>query len=95
MLCGYCKKKFRGIRSLSNHWKTTGCPMFRGNRRAWEKHLAAKDDGRSGRRILSKAFPETYKPAPMSDEAKEKLRALGEKRKAFGIKVPRRRRRSS
>lgn len=90
MICGYCKKSVRRVRTLREHWKETGCPTARP---VWAKVLEAHKRGTSGRRILSEAFPGIWKSEPMSEETKARLREIQERRKAEGIKVGRLRRR--
>lgn len=80
---------FKKTVDLELHWKETGCME---HRRVWEKFMEARRRGSSGRRILHEAFPDLWPSEPMSEEAKEKLRELAEKRKAEGIKIPKKKR---
>jgi hypothetical protein len=90
MVCGHCKE-FQTKRSgeLLAHIKTTGCDQ---DRPIWRRVLEAHKRGSSGRRILSEAYPHLYPSTPMDEATKEKLREINERRKAEGIKMPRRRR---
>ena len=72
-LCGYCKRPFSSIRGLLQHWKMKKCPQWQF---VWEKVMNSRKRGHSGRRILSKAFPHLYPTKPMSEETKERLRAM-------------------
>ena len=90
MRCGYCKEfRTKHVEELLAHFKASGCPT---GRPVWVRVFEAHKRGHSGRRILSEAFPSVYKSEPMSEEAKEKLRALAEERKASGVKFPPKRR---
>lgn len=83
MKCGTCGVSFDSFREIKEHWRKTGCHW---RRRVWERALESKRRGHSGRRILSEAMPQLFRPRPMSEGAKEKLRELDKKR----IKVRRR-----
>jgi len=88
MKCGYCGKSFKSVRAIYQHWRMKGCPQFRP---VWEKVVAARKRGHSGRRILAKAFPHLYPTTPMSEEVKEKLRIVSEERKKTGVRPVRKR----
>ena len=62
------------------HLEKTGCNW---QRAVWVKVVAARRRGSSGRRLLAAAYPHLYKTRPMSEEAKVRLRELGEKRKGM------------
>jgi len=63
--------------------KFESVPLFgcRWDRDVWERHGKAKARGGSGRRILSEAYPDLWKPRRMSEEAKTRLQELEEKRR--------------
>lgn len=88
MICGACRTSFKKTESLRTHWEETGCMS---GRPVWERFAEARKRGSSGRRILHEAFPNLYPSEPMSEEAKEKLRAIAEQRKAEGVKMPKKR----
>lgn len=77
MICGTCRKPFKLFSDVMNHWRKAGCHWARP---VWVKVAESKRRGHSGRRHLAAAYPHLYKPRPMSEEVKEKLRLLGDKR---------------
>ena len=85
MTCGTCTEPMRTFKAWRDHLAATGCAW---GRTVWEKYLAARCRGSSGRRILSGAFPHIWKPRTMSEETKERLREIG----ANKVKVSKRRR---
>ena len=86
MICGTCGERYETFMEIKKHWRETGCNW---HRRVWERATESKRRGHSGRRILSEAMPQTFPPRPMTEETKERLRELGERR----VKPKRRRRR--
>jgi len=83
MVCGFCRSKFTTVRDVTQHWSDTGCNW---NRDTWVRVAESKREGHSGRRILAEGYPHLWKSEPMSEEAKEKLRAIAEERKALRAK---------
>ena len=77
MTCGYCKEEMRSFGAWKKHLRESACEW---GREVWERHLAARARGQSGRRILSAAWPHLWKPKLMSEETKEMLREIGKKR---------------
>lgn len=77
MKCGTCQQTMKNVTAWRDHKRETGCHW---HRPVWVKVLAAKRRGSSGRRLLSDAYPHLYKRTPMTEEAKERLRQLNEKR---------------
>lgn len=86
-LCGYCRKAFGSVKGLFQHWRLKKCPQWQF---VWEKVVSSRKRGHSGRRILAKAFPHLYKSKPMSDETKEHLKSLQEKRRPHARSIRRR-----
>jgi hypothetical protein len=85
MRCGYCKEfATKRAGALFVHFKETGCPV---GRPVWARVVEAHKRGTSGRRILAEAYPGIYKPEPMTEEAKERLREVAEARKKEGVKI--------
>lgn len=84
MICGYCRE-FKAKRSevMFAHWWPGGCPI---GRDVWIKVVESRKAGHSGRRLLHERWPELWPSEPMTDEDRERLRELEEKRKESGVK---------
>ena len=90
MLCGHCRQfSAPGVQGLLDHFRESGCPW---GRPVWKRVIEAVRRGHSGRRILSRHFPDQYKRSPMPVHVKERLRGLARARAEAGIQVPRLRR---
>lgn len=75
MICGTCREPFTDFTAWRKHILETGCNW---HRPAWDKHLAARRRGSSGRRHLSRVMPRLWPPGPpMTEEKKEELREIG------------------
>lgn len=83
MICGFCRQAgLPGVAALQAHWAETGCPQ---HKPIWARVVAARKAGHSGHRILHEAFPSLWPSDPMTEEAREKLKELAERRKATGV----------
>lgn len=83
MICGTCRERM-SFAAWRKHIDEIGCDW---QRATWEKVVEARKHGHSGKRLLAAAYPHLWQAERMTDETREKLRALGEQR----VKVNRRR----
>jgi len=75
MICRCGRSGFQSISDLEAHWKTEGCNR---GRAVWKRVVRARRNGTSGKRILHKAFPGTYKVEPMPQELKDRWKKKDE-----------------
>ncbi len=77
MICGTCRETMKTFTDWKVHIAATGCDW---GRPVWIKVGESKRRGHSGRRHLSRAYPELWKSEPMTEEAKARLKELSEQR---------------
>ena len=90
MICGHCKAPVgKKIAQMFIHWALEGCPD---GLKVWARFAESKAAGHSGRRILHEAWPDLYPSEPMTEETKQALRELADRRKEAGVVMPQKRR---